>query len=103
LAITENFGEFSGGYAVLKRVQQELTRFWRCSDTSFQINELGFCREVDDAKKVAPFLLKMEKSLIIIAINKDPLAPIFEVADYGIVDDFQNVIPILKEKAKRMK
>lgn len=39
----------------------------------------------------------------IIAINKDPRAPIFSVADYGIVDDFQNVIPLLKEKVKGMK
>ncbi len=39
----------------------------------------------------------------IIAINKDPRAPIFGVADYGIVDDFQNVIPLLKEKVKGMK
>ncbi len=39
----------------------------------------------------------------IIAINKDPRAPIFSVADYGIVDDFQNVIPLLKEKIKGMK
>ncbi|MGQ9636190.1 MAG: electron transfer flavoprotein subunit alpha/FixB family protein [Thermodesulfobacteriota bacterium] len=39
----------------------------------------------------------------IIAINKDPNAPIFSVADYGIVDDFQNVIPVLKERMKGMK
>jgi electron transfer flavoprotein alpha subunit len=45
----------------------------------------------------------MQGSETIIAINKDPRAPIFGVADYGIVDDFQNVIPILKEKTKRMK
>jgi len=45
----------------------------------------------------------MQGSETIIAINKDPRAPIFNVADYGIVDDFQNVIPILKEKAKGMK
>jgi len=45
----------------------------------------------------------MQGSETIIAINKDPRAPIFGVADYGIVDDFQNVIPILKEKAKGMK
>ncbi|HVP77378.1 MAG TPA: electron transfer flavoprotein subunit alpha/FixB family protein [Thermodesulfobacteriota bacterium] len=45
----------------------------------------------------------MQGSETIIAINKDPRAPIFGVADYGIVDDFQNVIPILKERAKRMK
>jgi electron transfer flavoprotein alpha subunit len=45
----------------------------------------------------------MQGSETIIAINKDPRAPIFGVADYGIVDDFLNVIPILKEKAKGMK
>ncbi len=43
----------------------------------------------------------MQGSDTIIAINKDPRAPIFGVAHYGIVDDFQNVIPILKEKTKR--
>jgi electron transfer flavoprotein alpha subunit len=45
----------------------------------------------------------MQGSDTIIAINKDPRAPIFGVADYGIVDDFQNVIPILKERTKGMK
>jgi electron transfer flavoprotein alpha subunit len=45
----------------------------------------------------------MQGSETIIAINKDPRAPIFGIADYGIVDDFQNVIPILKEKTKGMK
>ena len=45
----------------------------------------------------------MQGAETIIAINKDPRAPIFEVADYGIVDDFQNVIPILKEKTKGVK
>jgi electron transfer flavoprotein alpha subunit len=43
----------------------------------------------------------MQGSETIIAINKDPRAPIFGVADYGIVDDFQNVMPILKEKTKK--
>jgi len=43
----------------------------------------------------------MQSSETIIAINKDSRAPIFGVADYGIVDDFQNVIPILKEKTKK--
>jgi len=45
----------------------------------------------------------MQGSDTIIAINKDPRAPIFGVADYGIVDDFQNVIPVLKEKIKTLK
>ncbi len=44
----------------------------------------------------------MQGSETIIAINKDPRAPIFGVADYGIVDDFQNILPVLKEKTKTL-
>ena len=45
----------------------------------------------------------MQGSETIIAINKDPRAPIFTIADYGIVDDFMNILPVLKEKTKGMK
>jgi electron transfer flavoprotein alpha subunit len=48
-------------------------------------------------------LTAMQGSETIIAINKDPRAPIFSVADYGIVDDFQNILPVLKEKTKGLK
>lgn len=39
----------------------------------------------------------------IIAVNKDPKAPIFSVAHYGIVDDLHKVLPVLRQKVKEMK
>ena len=45
----------------------------------------------------------MKGSEVIIAINKDPDAPIFGIAQYGIVDDLLKVVPALTEKIKELK
>lgn len=48
-------------------------------------------------------LAGMEESDIIIAINKDETAPIFDVADYGVVGDLNKIVPALTEKIREAK
>jgi len=102
-------------FGVLEELAKTLSGVVGCSRPIVELGWMPKSRQVGQSgKTVSPRLyiacgisgaiqhqVGIRNSDIIIAINKDPKAPIFDIADFGVVGDLHQIIPRLVEKLKQ--
>ncbi len=105
------------GFRVIEKLAEVLDAELGGSRITVELNWLDPDRQIGQTgKTVTPKLyiacgisgaiqhiVGMENSEIVVAINKDPNAPIFNWSHYGIVGDLHEIIPVLIEEIKKIK
>jgi len=115
--VAGGFGLYSsGGFELIERLAQVLRAEVAGTRPAFDHGWIPESRIIGQSgKTVHPklfisigtsgaihFTTGFHKAEVVIAINKNPDAPIFEIADIGIIDDLKIIIPLLTEEIKKL-